>query len=100
MNKNNIKDMVIIPALDKCKHFIPKKYYIEHFEGVIFYGAEGAILDSLNLVGLVFIIEDEIKIKIGKEIKITTEDVLNTDSPPFLNLDTLSSFIIKKITND
>ncbi len=100
MEPIEIKQKIIIPSLDKARHFIPKYYYENSFDQVVFYGGPGAILDSLNLVSLVFLLEEEVKIKFGVEIKITTEDVLDTEKPPFLNIETLSIFINSKLTND
>lgn len=63
----------------------------------VFYGLPGAVLDSLNLVSFVFIIEDEVERVTKKPIKITTEDVLETQTPPFANIENLCHFLQSKM---
>lgn len=66
-------------------------------DNIVFYGKPNAILDSLNLVSFVFLLEEEIESAVNKKIIITTQDVLNTEQPPFASLDNLCAFILKKL---
>lgn len=69
-------------------------------ETTVLYGGVGAILDSMTIVNLVFILEDEVFKNYGVKIKITTAEVLSEDSPPFLNVNNLVSFLETKINQD
>ncbi len=68
-------------------------------EGVVLYGKPNAVLDSLNLVSFVFLLEEEIESVFNQKITISTQDVLNTDNPPFASLDNLSEFLFKKLVS-
>lgn len=66
-------------------------------KSIVLYGKPNAVLDSLNLVSFVFLLEEEIESVLNKKIIISTQDVLNTDNPPFSSVENLSEFILKKI---
>lgn len=63
----------------------------------LLFGSATALLDSLSLVSFVFILEDEFKRVSGKNLKVTTQDVLVSHRPPFKNLDSLAEFISQKL---
>lgn len=92
-----IRNDIVMPAIQRANETMPHFNLENVDDSTVFYGLPGAVLDSLNLVSFVFIIEDEVAAKSGKNIKITTEDVLETTTPPFANLSNLCRFIQSKM---
>lgn len=62
-----------------------------------FFGGDGAVLDSLNLVSFIFILEDEIRSVTGKSVKVSTNDILSKAEAPFKNLRSMETWLTKKI---
>lgn len=94
---NEIIDQIIRPCLQKAGSTIPNVNAQGDISGVIFYGQERAILDSLNLVNFIFLIEAQVSEVFKINIKFETEDILNTELKPFLNVANLSQFLDKKM---
>ncbi len=61
------------------------------------FDVSGAVLDSLNLISFIFILEEVYLKETGYKIKVTTEDLLNTNEAPFRNVRGLRNFLAKKI---
>jgi acyl carrier protein len=97
MDTREIFVKVIAPGIERANNEMPGFDLPGLDETTPLYGVKGAILDSLNLISFVFIIEEEFKRVTGKTLKITTQDVLNSDSPPFANLFSLSKFLKEKL---
>lgn len=96
MDSKKIYENILIPAIQRANNEMPG-FDLPHInEATPLYGVKNAILDSLNLVSFVFIIEEEFQRFTNKTLKITTQDVLNTDEPPFANLQSLTSFLKAK----
>ncbi len=89
---------ILTGSLNRAINEIPGADFID-VEMKILFGKPDAILDSLNLVSFVFILEEEVERLTGMTIKITTQDVLNSEAPPFMNLLTLKQFLSKKVTD-
>ncbi|MEQ1721814.1 MAG: hypothetical protein ABL930_01470 [Pseudobdellovibrio sp.] len=98
MTTDLIIEKIIAPCLKKASLGIPNVSEIKSFDGLILYGEESAVLDSLNLVGFIFLIEEQIQATFGVDIKFSAEDILNTDARPFLNIKNLSLFLLHKVS--
>jgi hypothetical protein len=90
-------EKIIVPCLKKASLNIPNISEITSFDSLVLYGDESAILDSLNLVGFIFLIEEQVQASLGVEIKFSAEDILNTEARPFLNVKNLSNFLLHKV---
>ena len=98
MNSKEILENIISPSIETANLTMPNFKLDQLNQDTIFYGKENAVLDSLNLVSFIFIIEEQIEKVTQKKVTITTQDVLDSNQPPFLNLENLTLFINKKIT--
>lgn len=96
-NEKEILEKVIEPSLEEAEATIPFFSLPSDRAKVVLYGSTGALLDSLNLVSFVFIIEEKIKKSLKAEIKITTQDVLDTDKNPFASIENLNKFLYLKL---
>jgi hypothetical protein len=97
LNADLIRENVILPAISRANDTMPNFFLAQIDDSVVFYGRPKAVLDSLNLVSFVFILEEQVEDFLNIKIKITTQDVLNTDTPPFAGLKNLSEFLLSKI---
>jgi hypothetical protein len=97
VDEKSVYQDVLLPALEKARDTIPFFETGDSLDKLVLYGAPGAVLDSLNLVTFVFMLEEEVAARYQHEIKITTQDVLDTDTAPFSSLENLSRFLVKKI---
>ena len=97
MEIDAIRNEIVVPAIHRANETMPHFNLDNVDDTTVFYGLPGAVLDSLNLVSFVFIIEDEVERKTKKTIKITTEDVLETQTPPFANIGNLCRFLQNKM---
>lgn len=96
-SQDQIIETIIKPCLEKANVFIPHVEVKNNLENVIFYGQEQAILDSLNLVNFIFLIEEQVLEVYKTNLKFETEDILNTELKPFLNVNNLSKFLELKM---
>ena len=100
MELDAIRNNIVMPAIRRANETMPH-FNLENVDATtVFYGLPGAVLDSLNLVSFVFIIEDEVARQAKKAIKITTEDVLETQTPPFANIENLCRFLQDKMAQE
>lgn len=97
MSLEKIMEHIIQPALDRAGDLIPYFEVPKEPSRLILFGLPGAVLDSLNLVSFVFILEEEVERATGVQIKITTQDVIETETPPFSSLGNLEQFLSRKI---
>lgn len=97
LSNEEIRKKIIEPAIQKANDTMPNFFLDKIDEQVVFYGRPKAILDSLNLVSFVFILEEQIEETLQKKITITTQDVLNTETPPFASIPNLCDFLQRKI---
>jgi acyl carrier protein len=97
MNSDEIYKNIIGPSVQRANDEMPSFNLPDMDVTTPLYGVKGAILDSLNLVSFVFIIEEEFQRVTGKVLKITTQDVLNSEAPPFANLTALCQFLKVKL---
>ncbi len=97
MTDEFVLQKVIVPSLEKAADFLPNFSAATDLNTLVLYGDQDAILDSLNLVGFIFILE-EVSLSVAKiEIKFTTEDILNKEASPFLNVKNLTAFLKAKL---
>lgn len=54
---------------------------------------QGGPLDSLELVNFIVVVERNIRLLTGKEVRLVTEEALARGSSPFLSLDALGKFV-------
>ena len=97
MNSDEIFKSIIMPSVQRANNEMPSFDLPNMDLSTPLYGVKGAILDSLNLVSFVFIIEEEFLRATGKVLKITTQDVLNSEVAPFSSLSTLRQFLQDKL---
>ena len=60
---------------------------------------EGSVLDSIELVGLITLIEERLEEKFSEYIPIADERALSLEENPFNNVESLSTYI-KTIINE
>ncbi len=97
MNETEIRNKILSPAIERANETMPS-FFLEHpDDSVVFYGRPKAILDSLNLVSFVFILEEIVEEVTGLKIKITTQDVLDTEKAPFASMNNLVAFLQTKM---
>ncbi len=97
MRADEILSEIVRPAIERASREIPNLNFKDYTDATPLYGMPGAVLDSLNLVSFVFLLENFIESHFKKKIEITTADVLNSDSPPFANVHSLSQFLAEKL---
>uniref|UniRef100_UPI0040481550 hypothetical protein n=1 Tax=Algoriphagus sp. TaxID=1872435 RepID=UPI0040481550 len=64
----------------------------EKIESEKIYG-DGSLLDSMGLVNLITLLENNIEDVFGKVISLTSEKALSQKRSPFQNIETLSNFV-------
>lgn len=98
MNKQQVQNLVIEcvneiglednkPELSRARSSTP------------LYGPNGT-LDSLGLVRLITNIEEKISELLHKDIVIASEKAMSQKNSPFLNVDSLSTFILELLNAD
>jgi hypothetical protein len=97
MDENKIYEDIISPALQRADDEMPNFQLTQLKKETPLYGVQGAMLDSLNLISFVFIVEEEFERASGKKLKVTTQDVLNPENPPFANINALIVFLKGKL---
>lgn len=97
MDVSKIPSKIISAALFRAQNELPDFGLTVEDASTPIFGTPDAVIDSLNLVSFIFILEDEFKKITGKDLKITTENIINSDAPPFQNLKTLEVFLEEKI---
>lgn len=97
MKENEILETIVFPALRTAHATMPGLSLENPSPGLVLYGADGAVLDSLNLVSFVFILEEEVRKASGKNVTITVHDLIGQDVNPFSSLPALATFLRAKI---
>lgn len=97
VSRNEIAEKIVRPCIETACATIPNVQVPADLNSLTFYGEEAAILDSLNLVSFIFLLESKVTEVFKIEIKFSTEDILDTEQRPFLNLAHLVQFLEKKI---
>jgi hypothetical protein len=93
MQKEEIFSQIIGPALEIASATMPGIDLKKLTPDLILYGASGAILDSINLVSFIFILEETLKNVLGREFRITAQDMFGRVRNPFSSLTELTDFI-------
>lgn len=57
----------------------------------------GSIIDSMDLVGVIVRIEEEVHEKTGKRIEVVDESSVISEDSPFKTVGSLSKYVMKKI---
>ena len=97
ISESEIIEKVIQPSLVMAEQSIPFFEIAGPLSDLVLYGAPGARLDSLGLVSLVFLIEENVEKVLGLKIQFTTQDVLDQTLNPFASVANLSRFLKKRI---
>ena len=93
----NITDKIIRPCLLKTDQRFSELSLLTDLNETVLFGAEGAILDSLNLVAFIFLIEEQVQAVFKMDIKFTPDDILNNELAPFLSVKNMGNFVRKKL---
>lgn len=97
MTESEILELIIEPALHSACMNVPGVSGLPIQSLTPLFGSEGALLDSLNLIQFIFILEDEIKRRSGREIRFSLADFLYGDANPFSSVGSLSILIQQRI---
>ena len=90
--KNKITNLII----DSIKEF--NLSADDEIESTKIYG-DGSSLDSMGLVNLIVLVENNIEDFFGKTISLTSEKALSQKRSPFQSVETLSNFV-ETLLND
>ena len=91
--KNNKKiESIIINSIKELNEELPEDKQIELTSDVVLFGIGGK-LDSLGLVNLLVIIEQNIEDNYGVSITIADEKAMSQKHSPFKTVSTLNKFI-------
>jgi len=85
-----MKDKINTLIIDSIKEF--NFTADEKIESEKIYG-DGSSLDSMGLVNLIVLLENNIEDVFGKAISLTSEKALSQKRSPFKTIETLSNFV-------
>jgi acyl carrier protein len=85
-----MKDKINTLIIDSIKEF--NITADEKIESEKIYG-DGSSLDSMGLVNLIVLLENNIEDVFGKAISLTSEKALSQKRSPFKTIETLSNFV-------
>lgn len=97
MSTSHDAEKIVLQAISRANDEMPGVDFTDITPSSSLYGKPDAILDSLNLVSFVFIIEEEFEKITSKPLKVSTQDVLDAQNPPFANIPSLKKFLANKI---
>ena len=83
---------IVLKALRKLNQQLPDDRHIKISSDTILFGKEGE-LDSLELVTLIILVEDQIADKLGVEVTIADEKAMSLKNSPFRSVNTLSDYV-------
>ena len=93
MNKQQVKNLVL-ECVKELGQEDNKDELLQARGSTSLYGQNGN-LDSLGLVRLITNIEEKISELLHKDIAIACEKAMSQKNSPFLNIESLSSFIVE-----
>jgi len=89
----------IYSAIEELNTQLTEGVEITQSEDVILFG-EGTVLDSLNLVNLVMMVEQNIMMETGAEVLLASEAAMSRKRSPYLSVSTLADYAVEVAAND
>lgn len=83
---------IVLKALRKLNQQLPDERHIKISPDTILFGKEGE-LDSLGLVTLIILVEEQIADELGVEVTIADEKAMSLRNSPFRSVNTLSDYV-------
>ena len=84
----------IYAAIDELNPQIPEGAKLGKSEEVLLFG-EGAALDSLNLVNLVMMVEQNIMMETGAEVLLASEAAMSRKRSPYRSVSSLADYAVE-----
>lgn len=88
---------VIFDSMKMLNEQFPAEKQLEMKSDTILFG-KGASLDSLGLVNLIVLVEENVLDKFGRSITLADERAMSQKSSPFRTVQTLSEYIDKLLS--
>lgn len=92
MVEKNTIDMIVFNSIKEMNSELSEKQKIQQSRQTVLFG-KGGILDSLSLVNLIIIIEQNINEELDISITIADERAMSQKNSPFKTVGTLSDYI-------
>lgn len=92
MEKRKTINQLIFKAADEINEQLPKEQQLKKSTKTVLFGRDGK-LDSLGLVNLLVIIEQNIEDELDVSITIADERAMSQKHSPFRTIGTLSNYI-------
>lgn len=92
----DISEKIIKPAIEEIQATIKHKSNLQFSDDLPLVG-QSSPFDSIALVSIIVLIEENILNVTGKSISLTDEKVFSNSKSPFQNVKTLSLFIEEKL---
>ena len=88
---------ILADAFVKTKASTPSFPMAKFSPDLRLFGGEGALLDSLTLVSLLFAVEDSVLHLTGKRFKFDSVDLFGSDENPFYDMASLARYLSLKL---
>ena len=96
IEKTKVIERIIYPAMDELSEGLDDPSALAMSPQTLLYG-EGAGVDSLTLVGLIFLIEENIAEETGAAITLVNDKAMSLESSPFQSVSVLAEYIQHQI---
>lgn len=83
---------ILLKALRELNQQLPDERHIEVSPDTTLFGM-GGVLDSLGLVTLIMLVEEQIADELGVELIIADEKAMSLKNSPFRSVNTLSDYV-------
>lgn len=83
---------ILLKTLRKLNQQLPAERHIKISPDTILFGNRGE-LDSLGLVTLIILVEEQIADELGVEVTIADEKAMSLKNSPFRSVNTLSDYV-------
>lgn len=83
---------IVLKALRKLNQQLPDERHIEVSPDTTLFGM-GGVLDSLGLVSLIILVEEQVADELGVEVTIADEKAMSLKNSPFRSVNTLSDYV-------
>jgi len=91
MDQQEIQN-IIFTSMKQLNEQFPAEKQLELKPGTLLFG-KGSLLDSLGLVNLIVLVEENVQDATGKSISLADERAMSQKSSPFRTVQTLSEYI-------
>lgn len=99
MTRNERVIQVIYTAIDEVNQDYPEEEQLEKSANTVLVGDSGT-LDSLGVVTLITVIEQEVEDEFEAIITLADEDALSGESSPFATVSTLADYVLSLLDED